>query len=121
MKKIFSIFLCAAFVFALSVNLFAGWIDFDPDNTVKDFNFRPSNGVFFYYDASATTNSDNTTNYQEYIIGTKHASGDTVYGSSSGDSNIYKAQSDDYIGQNNPNVTFPTAGASDFANPWEKM
>lgn len=119
MKKIFGIFLCAAFIFALSINLFAAgeWLtnnDFKDDSGI---DFRPSNGVSIYYD------SDNSTahNLQEYTAGTKHQSGDTVYGTSSGDSNIYKKDSSTGVAQPETSI-FPTIGASDFEDKgWERL
>lgn len=120
MKKIFSIFLCAAFIFALSANLFAEWITTFNDSSKIDF--RPSNNVSVYYEAGSPAGSDNASDYQDYTAGTKHTGGDTVYGSSSGDSNIYRLKPDEkYKGQATPNVTFPTAGESDWSTDWEKI
>lgn len=112
MKKIFSIFLCAAFIFALSVSLFAAsegeWIKYDDfdENTVIDF--RPSKDVSVYYD------SDALVNYQEYIAGTKHIGGDTIYGAASGDTNIYKKDDPGYRGKDGSEtgIDFPA-----FTNP----
>lgn len=120
MKKIFNIFLCVAFVFALSANLFAEdeteWVTID-DDTVIDF--RPSKDVEVYYNVDP----DNPNNSQVYVIGTKHGGGDAVFGSSSGDSTIYKNQDDDYKGQSGgeTGVAFPTAGSSDFEGGWEAI
>ena len=118
MKKIFGIFLCAAFIFALSINLFAAgeWLtnnDFKDDSGI---DFRPSKDVSIYYD------SDNSTevNLQEYTAGTKHQGGDTVYGTSSGDSNIYKKASSTGVAQPT-DVGFPDAGLSDWDSSWEKL
>ena len=120
MKKIFNIFLCVAFVFALSANLFAEdetkWVTID-DDTVIDF--RPSKDVEVYYNVDP----DNPNNSQVYVIGTKHGGGDAVFGSSSGQSTIYKAQKDDYKGKSGTGtgVTFPTAGKSDWTDDWEAI
>jgi len=103
MKKIFSIFLCAAFIFALSTNLFAGWFEydkFDPEEGTVTviIDFRPSKDVSVYYDA------DSTFNYQEYIAGTKHTGGDTVYGAASDDTSIYKIQQPGLRGKDGTNI-----------------
>lgn len=125
MKRIFGIFLCAAFVFALSANLFAegAWYTNEDLKNKAVIDFRPSNNVSVYYEAGAP--ADNASDYQEYTAGTKHTGGDTVYGSSSGDSNIYRfvpSDGEDYRGQATPNVPFPTAGESDFEGEgWDKL
>jgi len=109
MKKIFSIFLCAAFVFALSASLFAAgdWIkynEFDPEEgktVTVNIDFRPSKDVSVYYDV------DPVVNYQDYIAGTKHTGGDTVYGAASDDTSIYKIQKPGYRGQTTVEGIFP--------------
>jgi hypothetical protein len=125
MKKIFSIFLCAAFVFALSANLFAAenWYTNEDLKNKAVIDFRPSSNVSIYYEAGAPAGSDNASDYQEYTAGTKHTGGDTIYGSSSGDSNFYKKQDDDYRGVAQPqDAGFPTAGESDFEGEgWDKL
>jgi hypothetical protein len=130
MKKIFSIFLCAAFVFAISANLFAATkkryltnVDFDDDSAIA---FRPSNKVDVYYGVKSY--EDNSTDLQQYILGTKHFGGDTAYGSLSADSNIYKnGPKDEYKGKSleTSGVSFPdpTDNASDISWPtgWNPM
>lgn len=127
MKKIFSIFLCAAFVFSISANLFAAiksaYITSFKDNSPVDF--RPSSKVDVYY---AVDSSDNVTDFQKYMLATKHFGGDTAYGSLSADSNIYKnGPKDDYKGKSlqSSGVSFPdpTDNASNISWPtgWNPM
>jgi hypothetical protein len=129
MKRIFSIFLCAAFVFALSASLFAAsqgvWNKYDQFDEDTVIDFRPSKDVSVYYD------SDELVNYQEYIVGTKHTGGDTVYGAASGDSNIYKFPDSGYRGKEGeetgvefPAFTNPADNESEMTwetQKWEKL
>jgi hypothetical protein len=130
MKKIFSIFLCAAFVFALSADLFAKvksrFITNDEFTGNSKIDFRPSNKVDVYYAVDSSV--DNVTDLQKYMLATKHFGGDTAYGSLSADSNIYKnGPKDQYIGKGleSSGVSFPDPAdnASDITWPdgWEKM
>jgi hypothetical protein len=117
MKKIMTLFFVCAF-FALSISAFAaeetGWVAEVDEN----IDFRPSKDVEVYYDIDAAATSS-----QVYVIGTKHGGGDAVFGSSSGDSTIYKDQDDTYKGKSGgeTGVTFPTAGASDWSTDWEAI
>ena len=117
MKKVMTLFFVCAF-FTLSISAFAaeetGWVVVD-----ENIDFRPSKDVEVYYDIDP----DATTNSQVYVIGTKHGGGDAVFGSSSGDSTIYKVQDETYKGQSGgeTGVTFPTAGASDWSTDWEAI
>jgi len=131
MKKIFSIFLCAAFVFALSANIFAEgeWYTSEDLSDPSVIDFRPSSEVSFYYEPGGTS-SDNATNYQKYVLGTKHTSGDTVYGTLTDDSNIYKNQDDTYRGVSGKDlqgVTFPAPteqsdnASTEWGEGWSKM
>lgn len=118
MKKIMTLFFVCAF-FTLSISAFAvaetGWVAKVDEN----IDFRPSKDVEVYYDIDANA-SDNS---QVYVIGTKHSGGDAVFGSSSGDSTIYKNQDESFKGKSGDGtkVTFPAAGKSDFGTGWEAI